>query len=301
MNGEKLIYIAGYGRSGSTIFSVILDAHPQLAGMGEICHVLSEWAAPGRICACGEPYSDCDFWRQLHRQARPPLRLVRQIEGAWALPAALRGYYPLSDVPAYCNFQRRLLEHIRLHTGKPCVVDASKTAWFAMARPLALQNILREDLYLIHLVRNGLAVTQSQVLKGKNRDLETGVSRAGSAWLTIFGWVAANLAVVLLARQLPADRVLRIRFEDLIQYPETVIRQIGAWSDLDMSQVLHRLEHDDPFPIGHLVAGNRLRFDEKLHLQRNLKSAPGSGLHSRQRRLFTIMAGWLQRRYGYES
>ena len=39
---KLLVYIAGYGRSGSTLLDTVLSSHPQLEGVGEIKYLFRE-------------------------------------------------------------------------------------------------------------------------------------------------------------------------------------------------------------------------------------------------------------------
>lgn len=39
----EVFYIAGYGRSGSTVLDMLLGMHPAILGMGELTHVFEYW------------------------------------------------------------------------------------------------------------------------------------------------------------------------------------------------------------------------------------------------------------------
>src|SRR6476660_6686221 len=56
-----LLYIAGLGRSGTTVVSQLLDQVPGVTSVGE---GRSVWraAAEGWLCGCGVPFHDCKFW-----------------------------------------------------------------------------------------------------------------------------------------------------------------------------------------------------------------------------------------------
>ena len=40
---REIIYIAGYGRSGSTILDISLGQHDDIMGMGEFTNIFIEW------------------------------------------------------------------------------------------------------------------------------------------------------------------------------------------------------------------------------------------------------------------
>ena len=66
MSDPTILYIAGIGRSGSTLLDAMLDSHPELFGAGELTHVFEEIAHDAR-CSCGNSYSRCDFWQEVLR------------------------------------------------------------------------------------------------------------------------------------------------------------------------------------------------------------------------------------------
>jgi hypothetical protein len=49
---KKILYIAGYSRSGSTILDIILSSHPQIFGTGELGYLFDDWIAGTRLCTC---------------------------------------------------------------------------------------------------------------------------------------------------------------------------------------------------------------------------------------------------------
>ena len=52
---REIIYIAGYGRSGSTILDVSLGQHDDIMGMGEFTNIFIEW----------ENLRDDPFWSSI--------------------------------------------------------------------------------------------------------------------------------------------------------------------------------------------------------------------------------------------
>ena len=63
MEKVKIIYILGSGHSGTTMLEILLSHHPQAISIGEA------WVLPKRlttashvVCACGVPFSECEFW-----------------------------------------------------------------------------------------------------------------------------------------------------------------------------------------------------------------------------------------------
>ncbi|MDO8954860.1 MAG: sulfotransferase [Gammaproteobacteria bacterium] len=73
-NKVTCIYIAGRGHSGSTLLTLLLGRHPEIAAVGELanlslqCHRkegLTKWAAR---CGCGERPFNCSVWKDILNQ-----------------------------------------------------------------------------------------------------------------------------------------------------------------------------------------------------------------------------------------
>lgn len=64
----KIIYITSLSRSGSTILDMILGAHANGVGLGEVTRVLGmreeqlEKSLDGRVCSCGATARECKVW-----------------------------------------------------------------------------------------------------------------------------------------------------------------------------------------------------------------------------------------------
>jgi hypothetical protein len=61
---EKIdvIYVAGCGRSGSTLLDAVLGAHPAVVSVGEVWYH-ARWQANNFACTCGAPFNACEFWQ----------------------------------------------------------------------------------------------------------------------------------------------------------------------------------------------------------------------------------------------
>ena len=57
----KLVYIGGYGRSGSTLLEYLMTARPDVIACGETVGTFRK-QKPGRTCSCGRPGSECPIW-----------------------------------------------------------------------------------------------------------------------------------------------------------------------------------------------------------------------------------------------
>ena len=60
----RLVYIGGYGHSGSTLLEYLLAASPKVVAFGEVASVLRERGRKGK-CTCGREVRLCPLWGPL--------------------------------------------------------------------------------------------------------------------------------------------------------------------------------------------------------------------------------------------
>ena len=302
---SKILYIAGYGRCGSTILDIILNGHPEITGVGEVTFLLDDWANSSRHCACGTPYDKCDFWKGLFSDQTSlfeMIKLARKIEKRSFVLRLLLGTVSKKDRQAYRAYQEKLFAHIMSQTGSSIVVDSSKSARYALGRFFALSKFAGQDVHVLHLVRDGFAVMESQLITGDNWVLEgQPVSYRWRALRTAFGWVITNVWVPILGRLLGQKRYLLLRYEDFIENPVVALQTIGQFCGFDAGVLIQCINEDRYFNVGHIVGGNRIRLKGKLKLERRTKRKYGGRLKLYQRVIFAFLAGWLHHFYGYRS
>ena len=221
----RLIYIGGYGRSGSTLFESLLTADPNLVACGEISRHL--WRTKTRkTCTCGRRIKNCPVWQPFRHGGKRP--------ADWD----------------HARLTLALLNHVS--SSFSVMVDCSKTSWGSGLVPFRLQKKLGRDFLLIHLVRDPRAVCWS-TLRTKNQHEEPG-SDLGRYVRTAFGWLGANLACEAF-RLLHPDQYLRIRYEDIVRAPQTTLPGIFEAAALQPSQLDYAVASDNR----HQLHGNRVR------------------------------------------
>ncbi|HET9888800.1 MAG TPA: hypothetical protein VFR10_14920, partial [bacterium] len=205
-----VIYILGYGRSGSTILDIVLGSDPEIQSVGELDLLSREWET--RSCSCGLSYSACPFWSRVRASTESALgahsmrereSILRRVEDLRALPRLLMRLVAQSHADAYRCLVREELAAIARISGKSTILDSSKSAREAAGRALAISHIAGIPTKLIHLVRDGRAVLWS-VKRGDNVRLGEGCSKDAAAfsWPTLRalgGWILANVIALVTA------------------------------------------------------------------------------------------------------
>jgi sulfotransferase family protein len=262
----KLVYIGGYGHSGSTLLEYLLTASPHVLACGEVTSVLREHGWKNR-CTCGERIPQCPVWGPI-----------------FAKSETLEGMTQQSLIEALASRDRGA--HAML-------IDSSKTAWRSLATPFRLGRHFGQDFQFLHLVRDPRAVSWSAVKKAARRGSRPfALLRCAIAALA---WSIANLACEVFSWRYPG-RYLRVRYEDVARSPRKAIGDL-------LARLAPGLEwHPDQigaYDNRHQLYGNRMR-SEGLSL-RDVKedrdwtrTMPGP-----YRSLVSLLTAPLRRRYGY--
>ncbi|MDP2471119.1 MAG: sulfotransferase [Candidatus Palauibacterales bacterium] len=302
MSRLSVIYIGGYGRSGSTILGTLLGALPEALHAGELSCLPAEWPDRTRRCSCGTvlcecpAWSDCDPGRLL---SAAEWTTIRRLEALSSLPRLLLGWTSRKDREAIRHYGSVVLSALAANADCAMIIDSSKTARAAASRPAALARYSEARVVLVHLTRDGRRCLHSLLMTGSNWKLEGRAEAVQPGALRAsLGWLMANLAASVSGLFLFRGRYCRLRFEDLLEDPEGTLIHLERCTGVDLSAIRERLGRQEGFPVGHVLGGNRLRFEQEVRL-RPERAQADTDLSRSQRVTFAVVAGWLNRLYGY--
>jgi hypothetical protein len=306
----QLVYIVGCGRSGSTLLERMLGAVPGFANVGELIGLFPRVAQQDQRCGCGEPFSACEFWRAVGRQAYGGWEpgAVRHVAGLQNQVIRQRFVpYLLAGERAPAAFRGRLQEYVDAYaslyasiaevSGARVLVDASKSP----AQLLALRRIPGLDIRVVNLVRDSRGVAHSWNKAGitlphvhdRQRQMRTyAPGRTALLWST-FQLESACLRAA-------APHSACVRYEDLVASPRRTLER--ALVTVGMPATGAALDHVDDRGVtlaaSHGVAGSRSRFTTgrvELRLDDEWRSA----LPGRARAVVTAMTAPQLLGYGY--
>src|SRR3954471_11974980 len=66
---HRVLYVAGTGRSGSTLLARILDRADGVFAAGEVRYLWQRGLVEDRLCGCGERFTECPFWSDVLERA----------------------------------------------------------------------------------------------------------------------------------------------------------------------------------------------------------------------------------------
>ena len=302
-----VLYVAGDGRSGSTLLSRLLGQVPGWFSAGEVRYVWERGMVADRLCQCGQAFHECPLWTRVvdaldSRPTRDELERLLEAEGRLLrtrrAPTALRLASRPSEYrrrePHYSARLSELYATIRSVTGCTVLVDSSKLASYGL--------LLRGDpglrVKVIHLVRDPRASAYSwQRFKPLHDDNAATHMRRRGLLSSSAIWSSGNLLVERLLRRPESDYV-RVRYEDLVTDPDRTLRTLTralGWPDLQLPEAADGVVH---LQSGHAVAGNPDRHDDGA-LRLRLDDEWRSRMPPREQRLVYSLTRPLSVRYGY--
>jgi sulfotransferase family protein len=303
-----VLYIAGSGRSGSTLLERALGEIPGFVNVGELIDLYRRVAEHGERCGCGQEFGACPFWSQVGERAvggwqEHKLAATRDLQAKVArqrrmprlLAMPLAGARFRADVAAYGAGYAGLYEGIAAEAGAACVVDASK--WPVQALALARAGL---DVRVIHLVRDVRGVAYSLGKRDVSRphavgaaDVMTHQSPAEAA----ARWVAVQSQAGLLRWcGLP---VARMRYEDFVRRPRQAVEAAlaGAGLSVPPAHLAHIGDGRVMLGTSHGLSGNPSRFrDGEITLRAD--ETWRASMSRRDRLIVTAIALPLMLRYG---
>lgn len=294
----KLIYIAGYGRSGSTLLDIALGTQPGIMGAGEVTTLARHVWPNGEYCACGARVPDCPTWQPIVAgwQDGAVAQFLRDYRRMQERTEGLVGRYRrFGDRSRAEHAERtvRLFHSMAKVTGRSILVDSSKLP----GRGFALAGLAGVELFVVHLVRDGRGVAWS-LMKRHARQVEQGVQRdlrPKPVLYTAARWAMINLATERLCRRLGPSHAMRVRYEDFVADPGAIIQAIVTRLNAAPGPATAAIPAT--FAPQHQVAGSRHRMQRSITVRED-ESWKTEMPRSRQI-LFTLACAGLLRRYGY--
>jgi hypothetical protein len=304
----RVLYIGGWGRSGSTLLDLILGQAPGVFSAGEVREIWQSGLVENRPCGCERPFRDCSFWQAVGEAGfggwdriplREILRLRYSLDRPWSLPALPLGHLvnPIgARIQAYTGTLQRLYAAIAEVSGASVIVDSSNLPSHAFL----LRAMPGIDLRVIHLVRDSRAVAFAW-----RKQVEKRTSAGPSASLPRYDLGSSSLRWLLYNGLTQTLRPLHVpyafaRYEDLVAAPRDEVGRLLRHAGLTGSAAEPgyiegqrvRLERN------HTAEGNPMRFvNGELELRAD--QAWRRQMPSRDRRVVTALTLPLLAAYGY--
>jgi hypothetical protein len=304
----KVLYIGGFGRSGSTLIDMMFGKVPGFFPAGELRWIWTRCFEQNQLTAEGVPFRESPFWTKVINKAYGGfdrvdlprvLYLRNQVDRIRYIPQmrdpSRRTDEFRKDFNEFTAILDKLYQAIYEVSGAEILVDSSKYPPYGYL--LNAMDYL--EVYMLHLVRDSRAVAYSwqrtkvrpEIHWQKQSMPKFGVVRSSRNWMS-------NNYLCERFNTIDPKRYLLMRYEDFVQAPQENFKKILEFvgkGDADISF----LEGGkfEPVPI-QSVAGNPIRFEKKEIVIRSdtewQKQMPDA-----EQALVTAMTSPLLWHYGY--
>jgi hypothetical protein len=234
----EVVFIAGWGRSGSTLLERMLAEIDAFTTVGELFQLWGR--VDQRTCACGQALSDCPWWAEVLRSAfgEEWPNVVQEIgdvrRGAvrHRHVAGLLGY---RDLPAQVarDIDRYRDAVCSVHQAAACV-DAASVVIDASKSPIDLLVLASGEsrLRAVHLTRDarGVAASWKRERPRQGHDGGVGTMMQHSAARSAVEWTLRNALVDATVHRYRVDAV-SLGYRDMIGDPEASLGRVLALVD----------------------------------------------------------------------
>jgi hypothetical protein len=269
LSNVTVLYITGFGRSGSTLLGNILGQLDGFFHVGELWYLWDRGMVENRLCGCGTPFESCKFWQEiLSKSANSPDKVdihkmiylrehgvhVRHIP-RMLLPI-LRSHHSREMQP-YTTRVKKLYRTIAKVSGCNIIVDSSKYPSYGYM----LSALCGLNVKFLHLVRDPRGVAFSWLRKKRQPDTKSQTYiRQFNPFISTSLWILRNVAAHHLG-QLYLREYRRVRYEDFIEDPRMSISAILRSLDLSVPRMPFIRDTDVSMHSTHTVSGNPMRLE----------------------------------------
>ncbi|MFL6099165.1 MAG: sulfotransferase [Actinomycetales bacterium] len=304
----RVLFVAGHGRSGSTLVANVLGSLPGFVSVGELRYLWERGLGEQSLCGCGRPVTSCEFWAPVletaYDGAAPDVARVvtadRHLLRVRAMPRLLgpphvrRSTPPAADEIWYVDQLGRVLRALSQHTGGATIVDSSKLVTYGAV----LSRVPGIDLRVLHLVRDARGVAHSWSRRRDRPDRGQGAWEMGreSPIRSAVLWDLWNVSAERLWGGLPG-RYVRVRYEDVTRAPAETLTDALRRLGFD-GQVTVTPDGALPVDVAHTVAGNPGRMTSgAIAISRDDEWV--TRMPTARRALVTLSTAPLLHHYGY--
>jgi hypothetical protein len=298
-----VLYIAGAGRSGSTLLTNLLGQQDHYHAAGEVYYLWERGINEDRLCGCGRPIRECPLWSAVlertlgelgpatvDRMANSTRRLNRTRR--LLSQRRLAGGQLREEDDEYLRTLERLYLELAAESGSRVIIDASKNPLYGHLLTRSAQLRVRT----VHLIRDPRAVAFSWRRHKWNPDSGRQFARLSTTRSALLWRVWNHSSETLLGRD--RQRYQRLRYEDLCRDGAQTIEEIMRLTGVCGSREPVAPDGTFRFMPNHAVAGNPVRYSrERVSLSRDDEWR--ARMPAADRLWVTLLTRPLLRRYGY--
>ena len=230
----NVLYIAGLGHSGSTILDLLIGTSDKCIPLGEL-EFLPDFVVKRNLpknikhvsvnCLCKKPVKQCNFWKPVLKNVDIN-ELYPYQSSLWdKIRLGLSIYLPFLRKKTE-NYTDELLIYEIMKQAKKTnskvryILDSSKD----FRRLVYLHSLNNVNLYVIHLIRDGRGVINSNEKLGR-----PGLS-------ALIQWLIVNILISrFLKKDVKKENYITLSYDLFAQYPREYVKILNSKFKLDIS------------------------------------------------------------------
>lgn len=270
-------YILGTGHCGSTLLSLLLNAHSRMIGLSSLRKLDYLLRPPEGGVGLGGGILEHEFWKRVRtryeREVGRPFDQVTVHHPSWK--EFVR--WDRERLLAWARDPFDVMTTIAREADRPILIDSSKS-WQQL---YLLKRSGRFRIRVLHALRDGRAVFHSYDRKYHDFGFSFGQ------------WAKPSLVAAMMRPLFTAEEWLPVRYEELVTRPEDTLATIARFLGADYEPTMLRYRRN-PW-VG--ILGNRMaqRDDETIKFDEKWKR----DLPRNKQLLFDVLGGPLNRYFGY--
>ena len=261
---KKIIFIAGAGRSGSTLLDITLGNMGDCFSLGELNFFVENGILKNEYCSCGNRVIDCSFWGAIIFKWSRERKLSNEmfVDVQYKLIRNKRFFINLLTKPPYYDDYihdiKKLYDIIFKESGHNTLIDSSKNGNY-----IKILKKISQKVEVVHLKRSfsgRYKSTQKHLKFNPSQGIEKEI-KPMSFYYSFLTWYCDNFTVWFHSFGIKKTKVY---YHDFITNPISVISEI-----LDIkNNEKELLKNRGPLFADHLVAGSRFRMNNKLFINK---------------------------------
>lgn len=266
INSNKIVYVIGAGRSGSTLIDIVLGNQSNFVSAGE----LNRFAKRK-----GFPHDPRDkevaaFWENVRNDIGSlDSNVFKTFEKMEYHSSFFKNSFVKNNKSSYLNFNRKLFSSISKNIPYgSTIIDSSKYP----LRGLYLSELFNKDISYIYIQRDPVNVVSS--FQNKSVEQPSKSVFSSNVYLIVVNWLS-NYVLNILRRN---HYVVTIKYEDFCNDPISNLCRIENELKIDLTNVKLKISKGEKLNVGKLFDGNRLRLKNSIEIKKskvNSKSLSG--------------------------
>lgn len=264
----RVLFIGGFGRSGSTLLERMLAAATDSFALGEVVFLWERGVLRDDHCACGARFSQCTFWRAVGDEAFGGWRrsdaeaiaeMRRAVDRTRDIPGSLLRGRAYGRTQTYADLFAEVYAAASRVSRTSMVIDSSKHASTAFN----LRSHPHLDLRVAVVVRDSRGVAYSWT-KSRRRG-PMGGSQDGDTemysykpWRSALLWDVQNAAFGLLRNA--GVSTYTLRYEDFLRAPAEKLSELARFASMECAPERVFLDQRTvQLGVSHQISGNPMR------------------------------------------